>query len=233
MKRREFIKSLGYAAVWSLPTQLITVASLTATWGQAQEKMRRVGVLFSELSSDPTARPVLQALVNGLREHGWEEGRKVVLEVRYAGPDPARFPELAAELGALKVDVIMAASSEAINAARRKAPEIPIVMAGAGLPVRLDLVSPRLQALQCHKGRGQQSRHAERQGPEGYVGALVEGGLAGTTAEQDRTQHRLKVAEGHGTDDTARHREPGVAIASANLGEHRAGTGARDGDAGP
>jgi hypothetical protein len=96
------------------------------------------------------------------------------------------------------------------------------------IDVGSDLVSPRLQALRCHKGHGQQSRHADRQGPEGYVGALVEGGLAGTTAEQDRTQHRLKVAEGHGTDDTARHREPGVAIANANLGEHRAGTGARD-----
>jgi len=66
--------------------------------------------------------------VDGLREHGWEEGRDVVLEVRYAGPDPARFAELAAELGALKVDVIMTAPSEAVDVARRTAPAIPIVM---------------------------------------------------------------------------------------------------------
>ena len=42
--------------------------------------------------------PVLQALVDGLREHGWEEGRNVALEVRYADLDPARLLELAAEL---------------------------------------------------------------------------------------------------------------------------------------
>jgi putative ABC transport system substrate-binding protein len=93
MKRREFLKSLGDAAAWSLPAQLITVASPTATCSQAAEKKRRVGVLFSGLSSDPANRPVLQALVDGLREHGWEEGRNVNLEIRYSGPDPARFAE--------------------------------------------------------------------------------------------------------------------------------------------
>src|SRR5262249_41403930 len=121
MKRREFLKSLGYAAAVSLAAESITVATPTAAWSQAPEKVRRVGVLFSGLSSDPATRPVLQALVDGLREHGWDEGRNVVLEVRYAGPDPARFVELAAELDALKVDVIMTSNMQALDAARRKA----------------------------------------------------------------------------------------------------------------
>ena len=68
---------------------------------------------------------MLQALVDDLREHGWEDGRNAVLEIRYAGPDPARFPELAVELDALKVDVIVTANGEAINAARRKAQRYP------------------------------------------------------------------------------------------------------------
>src|SRR5262245_748112 len=86
MKRREFLKSLGYAAAVSLASESISVATPTAAWSQTAEKSRRVGVLFSGLSSGPGARPVvLQALVDGLREHGWEEGRNVVLEVRYAG----------------------------------------------------------------------------------------------------------------------------------------------------
>jgi hypothetical protein len=42
-----------------------------------------VGVLFSGIPSDPAAIPLRQALVDGLREHGWEEGRNVMLEVRF------------------------------------------------------------------------------------------------------------------------------------------------------
>ena len=58
---------------------------LLPAWSQRADRPRRVGVLFPGLSSDPAKRPpVLQALVDGLREHGWEEGRNVVLEVRKA-----------------------------------------------------------------------------------------------------------------------------------------------------
>ena len=109
---------------------VFVAALLLPAWSQRADKPRRVGVLFSGVSSDPSTSQVLQALVDGLREHGWEEGRNVVLEVRHAGPDPGRFAELAAELGALKVDVIMVGDTQALDAARRKAPRIPIVMAG-------------------------------------------------------------------------------------------------------
>jgi len=107
---------------------VVVTALLLPAWSQRADRPRRVGVLFVGLSSDPATRPVLQALVDGLREHGWEKGRNVVLEVRYSGPDSATFAELAAELGALKVDVIMSANSEAINASRRK------VVVGPGRP---------------------------------------------------------------------------------------------------
>jgi putative ABC transport system substrate-binding protein len=119
---------------------VFVTAHLLPAWSQRADKPRRVGVLFSGLSSDPVARPVLQALVDGLRDHGWEEGRNVVLEVRYSGPDPARYVDLAAEFDALRVDVIMTANTQAIDAARRKAPEIPIVMAGAGVHVGLGYI---------------------------------------------------------------------------------------------
>jgi ABC-type uncharacterized transport system substrate-binding protein len=115
-------------------------AHLWPAWSQRADKPRRVGVLFSGLSSDPSTRPVLQALVDGLREHGWDEGRNVVLEVRYAGPDPARFAELAAELDTLKVDVIMTTNTEALDAVRRRTTTIPIVMAGSGMRVGLGFI---------------------------------------------------------------------------------------------
>src|SRR5262245_40721440 len=135
MQRREFIRLLFGGALSAL-----LISSSSTAWSQSTDKPRRVGVLFSGLSSDPATRPVLQALVDGLREHGWEEGRNMVLEVRYAGPEPARFVELAAELDALKVDVVMVSTVQALDAARHKAPEMPIVMTGAAFPVRLGFI---------------------------------------------------------------------------------------------
>lgn len=137
MKRRGFIRFLGGAA---LATVLLAAFSTTLAWSQRPDKQRRVGVLFSGIPSDPAAIPVRQAVVDGLREHGWEEGRNVVLEVQFAA-DPTRFAELAAELDALKVDVIMTANTQALEAARRKAATIPIVMAGATVPVSLGFVA--------------------------------------------------------------------------------------------
>src|SRR5262245_33499503 len=121
---------------------VVVTALLLPAWSQRADRPRRVGVLLPGLSSDPAKRPpVLQALVDGLREHGWEEGRNVVLEVRYADYlDPAHLLELAAELDALKVDVIMVSDTQALDAARRKAAKIPIVMAGANVPVSLGFI---------------------------------------------------------------------------------------------
>src|SRR5262245_18345400 len=119
---------------------VVVTTLLLPAWSQRADRPRRVGVLSSGLSSDPSTRPFLQALDDGLREHGWEEGRNVVLEVRYADLDPARLLELAAELGAHKVDVIMVGITQALDAARRKAAKIPIVMAGAGVPVSLGFI---------------------------------------------------------------------------------------------
>src|SRR5262245_19908861 len=108
---------------------------------QSAERPRRVGVLLSGLSSDPAARPVVQALVYGLGEHGWEEGRNVKLEIRYSGSDPSRFTELAADLICLKVDAILTANTQALDAARRRTATIPIIMAGATVPVSLGYIA--------------------------------------------------------------------------------------------
>src|SRR5262245_15475806 len=67
---------------------VFVAAPLLPALSQRADKPRRVGVLASGLSSAPGTGQVLQALVDGLRERGWEEGRNVVIEVRYAGPDP-------------------------------------------------------------------------------------------------------------------------------------------------
>lgn len=119
---------------------LLSLIALFPAAAQDGATPRRVGILFSGLPSDPAAIPVRQALADGLREHGWEEGRDVLLEVRFAGPDPASYPALAANLVALKVDVIMTANTQALEAARR-ATTIPIVMAGATVSEKLGFVA--------------------------------------------------------------------------------------------
>jgi putative tryptophan/tyrosine transport system substrate-binding protein len=92
MRRRHFIALLGIAAARPFAVR-------------AQEaKARRVGVLVTSSVSDPGNVRSWQAFENDLRERGWEEGRNIAFERRSAGSDPARFPELAAELVALKVD---------------------------------------------------------------------------------------------------------------------------------
>ena len=83
----------------------------------------------------------MQALLDDLRARGWEEGRNILLEGRYAGADPARFPELAAELVELKVDVIVAANTQAVAAAQSKTTTIPIIIVGPSDPVGSGLVA--------------------------------------------------------------------------------------------
>jgi len=138
MKRRGFIRFLGGAA---LATVLLAAFSTSLAWSQPPDKPRRVGVLLSASLSDPGTKRTWEALVDALRSHGWEEGRNLVLEGRFAGPSAARFPELAAELVALKVDVIVASNSQSVEAARRKTATIPIVMVNVTDPVKSGFVA--------------------------------------------------------------------------------------------
>jgi putative ABC transport system substrate-binding protein len=83
----------------------------------------------------------LQAFENNLRERGWEEGRNIVFERRFTGPDPARFPELAEELVGLKVDIILSAYTPVIAAVRSMTTTTPIIMVGVADPVGSGLVT--------------------------------------------------------------------------------------------
>src|SRR5262245_29068272 len=138
MKRREFIRFVGGAA---LAAVLGAAFSATLAWSQSPAKPRRVGLLVGGSLSDPGVRRIWQVLVDGLREHGWEEGRNVTFEVRESGPDPARLPDLAKELVALKVDVIVGGNMQSIEAARRATATVPIVMAGVMNPVGMGSVA--------------------------------------------------------------------------------------------
>ena len=80
-------------------------------------------------------------LCTGLRDLGWVEGKNLSIEVRWAGVNPQRQRELAAELKALPVALILAFGTTAIRAARDGAPGLPIVMVNAGDPMGAKFVA--------------------------------------------------------------------------------------------
>ena len=101
-------------------------------------KVQRVGLL---MQTNPTvAAHIATAFTQGLRELGHVEGKDVVFEHRWAEGKLERFPELAAELVRVKVDLITASSIAAAEAAHRATTTIPIVMVNAADPVESGLV---------------------------------------------------------------------------------------------
>jgi putative ABC transport system substrate-binding protein len=85
--------------------------------------------------------PVYQVLLDRLRELGWAEGSNLVVEFRHAGGRAETLPQLAAELIALRPDVILTVGTTAIRALRAATTSIPIVMTGGGDPVGTGLVA--------------------------------------------------------------------------------------------
>jgi len=124
-------------------TFLGTLASglLTAPLaGDAQQaaKVPRIGFLTGNLAASPH---VVEAFRQGLRDLGYVEGRNVVIEYRDAQGKFERLPARAAELVALKVDVIVAGGTPQALAAKQATKTVPIVFAAAGDPVTSGLVT--------------------------------------------------------------------------------------------
>lgn len=95
----------------------------------------RIGVLMSTPEPLPIDAGRMDILRAALRQLGWVDGRNLVIEGRHAGMNPQRHRELAAELRALPVALIIANGTTSIRAARDGAPGLPIVMVNAGDPV--------------------------------------------------------------------------------------------------
>jgi putative ABC transport system substrate-binding protein len=127
VKRRQFITLLGgAAAAWPLAAR-------------AQQPARyRIGHLAIAAPTDIPAPPPANwnALVQGLAEAGYVEGRNITFEHRSAHDQPELFPKLALELASLKVDVIFARGTWALRAAKNATRTIPIV----GIELEIDPV---------------------------------------------------------------------------------------------
>jgi putative ABC transport system substrate-binding protein len=104
---------------------------------QAPQKVHRIALLG--VASPVTYQRQVDAFRAGLRGLGYEEGRNVSIDARWAEGDAARLPQLAAELVATSPDVIVT-SGPGAPAAKRATSTIPIVMAAAGDAVATGLV---------------------------------------------------------------------------------------------
>ena len=80
-----------------------------------------------------------------MAEFGWIDGRIVVLAYRWAAGHPERYPQTAAELATLKVDVVATSVNGGVVAMKQVAPATPIVMAA------LSSGSPFIESL-SHPG---------------------------------------------------------------------------------
>jgi putative tryptophan/tyrosine transport system substrate-binding protein len=116
MKRRDFITALGGAAVWPL-----------AARAQQPEQMRRIGVLMNVGADDPDGRDRIATFTRELQRLNWTDGRNVRIDVRWTAGDAALFRKYAADLVALRPDVILAASTPAVVPLRQATRTIPIV----------------------------------------------------------------------------------------------------------
>jgi putative tryptophan/tyrosine transport system substrate-binding protein len=100
----------------------------------SESKVFRIGVLSFQYPKDRNL--VLPALAR----IGYEEGRNVVYEYRFGGFDPAKTEAMAAELVALKVDLIIASAGLEAQALMRLTSTIPIVMTYTLAPVELGMI---------------------------------------------------------------------------------------------
>jgi putative ABC transport system substrate-binding protein len=120
MQRRNFIRLLGGAAVaWPL-----------AARAQQSDRVRRIGVLVAATADDGDYQARIAAFQQGLQQLGWNDGRNVQIDTRWATTKPDDIRRHAAELAALAPDVILAGTGTATVAPLLQATRtVPIVFA--------------------------------------------------------------------------------------------------------
>src|SRR5206468_1859788 len=119
------------AAAPSILFAVVLLALGVIAQAQQPKKVPRIGYLSGSDAARISARS--EAIRLALRELGYIEGQNIAIEYRYGEGKPNRYPELAAELVRLKVDIIVAAGGVwTVRAAMNATKTIPIVMTGGG-----------------------------------------------------------------------------------------------------
>ena len=124
MRRRSFIVGLGSAAAWPVVAR-----------AQQPDRMRRVAVLMALGENEAASRVFLSALMQGLSELGWSDGRTLRIDVRWAASNVDRMRMLAKEVVDLKPDMILTDATPVTAAVQRETRTIPIVFVFVSDPI--------------------------------------------------------------------------------------------------
>jgi ABC-type uncharacterized transport system substrate-binding protein len=122
---------------------LVLCAMLFALCGSAEAqqtgKIFRIGFLDASTASGMAG--LVETFRQEMRNLGWNEGKNLTIEYRFAEQKPERLPELAADLARLNVDLILTTGGPQQPAAKKATTTIPIVMTNSADPVGEGLVA--------------------------------------------------------------------------------------------
>jgi putative ABC transport system substrate-binding protein len=130
IKRREFIAGLSGAAAWSV-----------VAWAQQLGGIRRVGLLLNLTEANPVAQAYAEEFRRGMTELGWQEGRNLQIDYRFAGGDGNRYSRDLSELIALSPAVIVAGGFPLVRPLQQATRDVAIVVVGIIDPVAAGLAA--------------------------------------------------------------------------------------------
>ena len=136
--RRQRAVSGNNTSMKCLTRTFVLVCMLPAVFlpggSQAQKSARvpRIGVLWPDGPDTDERQSTTTALLQGLRELGYLDGKNITFEIRYGEGRSERVRELAAELVRTKGDIIVTSGIQATRAAKNATKAVPIVMIGVG-----------------------------------------------------------------------------------------------------
>jgi putative tryptophan/tyrosine transport system substrate-binding protein len=122
-----------------IATGALLLTAPAAGLAQSPEKTVHIGIMVG--GSLAQRGHLEKALLQGLREQGYVEGKNLVLERRYADGRVERTPEFARELAAMKLDAVVTTCTPTTRAAQQALGSTPIVMAAVADPVGQHLIA--------------------------------------------------------------------------------------------